>query len=339
MGLLKFALRGNYKRYYNDLKELSKKNHKSAFLMFVDTAISCVIFKSGLQDYLNYKFYDKSFKERSTYATIGYQHKFYLLAANYEYAPFFSNKVNFNHNFKKFVKRECRSYQDGLEEITKFIKEHKEIVRKPISGLGGANVEKIETKNIKNIKEFYENLNKDNCLIEELIIQNKEWEVLNPGSINTVRVVTKCVDGKSDILFAAVRIGSGNSLVDNFHSGGVGVNVNIEKGILEGKAIDKKNRESDYTPTTKVKVDGFVIPYWKEIIKMTKEAAKVNDDVNVVGWDVAITENGPLIIEGNRGPGMDLIQVLLNRGVKPDLEAVKKEILSSKKYQEKRKKR
>ena len=190
MGLLKFALRGNYKRYYNDLKELSKKNHKSAFLMFVDTAISCAIFKSGLQDYLNYKFYDKSFKERSTYATIGYQHKFYLLAANYEYSPFFSNKVNFNHNFKKFAKRECRSYQDGLEEITKFIKEHKEIVRKPISGLGGANVEKIETKNIKNIKEFYENLNKDNCLIEELIIQNKEWEVLNPGSINTVRVVT-----------------------------------------------------------------------------------------------------------------------------------------------------
>ncbi len=43
---------------------------------------------------------------------------------------------------------------------------------------------------------------------------------------------------------------------------------------------------------------------------MTKEAAKVNYDVNVVGWDVAITENGPLIIDGNWGPGMDLIQVL-----------------------------
>lgn len=336
MGLLKFALKGNYKRYYQDLKELSKKNHKSAILMFIDTAISCVFFKSGLQDYLNYKFYDKNFKERSTYATIGYQHKLYLLAANYKYAPFFSNKVNFNHNFKKYVKRECRSYEDGLEEITKFIKEHKYIIRKPISGLGGASVEKIETKNIKDIKEFYENLNKDNCLIEELIIQNKEWSKLNPGSINTIRVVTKCVDGKSDILFAAARIGSGDSVVDNFHSGGVGVSVNIQKGILEGKAIDKKNRESDYTPTTKIKVDGYPIPYFKEIVKMTKEAAKVNDDVNIVGWDVAITDNGPLIIEGNRGPGMDLIQVLLNRGVKPDLEEVRKEILSSKKYQMKK---
>ena len=44
--------------------------------MFVDTAIACAIFKSGLQDYLNYKFYDKSFKERSKYATIGYQNKY-----------------------------------------------------------------------------------------------------------------------------------------------------------------------------------------------------------------------------------------------------------------------
>ena len=55
MGLLKFAMKGNYKNYYESLKELSKKNHKSAFIMFVDTDLSCVICKSGLQDYLNYK--------------------------------------------------------------------------------------------------------------------------------------------------------------------------------------------------------------------------------------------------------------------------------------------
>jgi hypothetical protein len=89
MGLLKFALKGNYKRYYNSLKDLSKKNGKNATIMFIDTAVSCFIYKSGLQDYLNYKFYDKNIKERKQYATIGYQAKFYKLAASNDYADFF----------------------------------------------------------------------------------------------------------------------------------------------------------------------------------------------------------------------------------------------------------
>ena len=331
MGLLKFALKGNYKRYYNDLKVLSKTNGKSPILMFIDTGLSCLVCKSGLQDYVNYKFYDKSWKERKEYATIGYQHEFYRLAANWEYAPFFSNKVNFHKNFKKFTKRKCVSYDDGLPKVKKFIDSHDSVVRKPITGLGGANVEKIDTKDIKDINEFYENLKKDNCLIEELVIQNKEWSKLSPNSINTVRVVTKCIKGKAEVIFAVVRIGSGKSIVDNFHQGGCGVKVNIEKGVLEGPTIDKKNNESEYTSATHVKVDGFKIPYWKEIVEMTCQAAKVNDKVNIVGWDVAITDNGPLLIEGNRGPGMDIIQVLYKRGVKPDLEKIKQEILESEK--------
>jgi len=331
MGLFKFALRGSYKNYYEQLKELSKQNHKNSFLMFIDTGLACIFCKSGLQDYLNYKFYEKSWEERKTYATIGYQHEFYKIAAHWDYAPFFSNKVNFHKNFKKFVKRECVSYDDGLDKVTEFIKNHKEIVRKPINGLGGASVEKIETKSIKNIEEFYNKLKEDNCFLEELVIQNKEWSKLNPKSLNTIRVVTYCLNGKAKLLFAVARIGSGKSIVDNFHQGGVGVKVNIDKGCLEGNTIDKANNESPTTSVTNIKVDGFKIPYWKEIIKMTQEAAKVNDNVNIVGWDVGITDNGPVIIEGNRGPGMDIIQVLYKRGVKPDLEQIKSEILESKK--------
>ena len=49
---------------------------------------------------------------------------------------------------------------------------------------------------------------------------------------------------------------------------------------------------------------------------MVLEAALVNDKVNLIGWDVAISKNGPVIIEGNRGPGFDLVQVLLKHGAK-----------------------
>ena len=103
MGLLKFALVGNYKDYYKKLKELSKTNGKSPRLMFIDTAICTVLLGSGLQDYLNYKFYEKSFKERKTYVTIGYMVKAYKTLAGVEYADFISNKVNFHKNYSKFT--------------------------------------------------------------------------------------------------------------------------------------------------------------------------------------------------------------------------------------------
>ena len=47
---------------------------------------------------------------------------------------------------------------------------------------------------------------------------------------------------------------------------------------------------------------------------MVKEASLESDKILLVGWDVAITDEGPLIIEGNRRPGFDIVQVASRRG-------------------------
>ena len=135
MGILRFAISGNYKRFYNNLKEISKENKKPAFIMFIDAAICTVILKSGFQDYLNYKFYEKKYKERKTYVTIGSMAKAYETLANIKYAQFFSNKVNFHKNFSKYTKRDYLSPDDTFENFEKFINKHKEFVMKPQVGL------------------------------------------------------------------------------------------------------------------------------------------------------------------------------------------------------------
>lgn len=208
MSIVKFALSGNYKRFYNELKEISKTNNKPAFIMMIDTAISTVLLGSGLQDYLNYKFYEKTFKERKTYVTIGNMEKAYRVLANIEYADFFSNKVNFHKNFALYTKRDFVSPDDEFNKFEKFLQMHEAFVRKPIRGLGGESVEKIQTKEIENKLEFFENLKKDNKFIEELVVQDETWGKLSPNSINTLRVMTTAVNGKSKIIFAAARIGS-----------------------------------------------------------------------------------------------------------------------------------
>lgn len=325
MGILRFAMVGNYKGFYEKLGEISKKNGKSPKLMFIDTAICTALLGSGLQDYLNYKFYEKSWKERRTYLTIGKMNKEYKTLAAYEYADFISNKVNFHKNYSQFAKRDYICADDSFEKFEEFINKHDSFVLKPLNGLGGTNVTKINSKDIKSKHEFYDDLKNKNQFIEELVIQNDEWGKLSPNSTNTLRIMTTVVNNNVKIIFAGARIGSGKTIADNFHQGGQGVLVDLEKGTLAGNGIDK-NLNENIKSSTNIKFDGFRIPYWEEIKKMVKEAALVNPNIHIVGWDVAISKDGPLIIEGNRGPGFDLVQVLLKKGAKYMIDDLKKEI-------------
>lgn len=315
MSILSFALRGNYAGFYNELKEISKLTGKSALVMFADTALSTLVFGSGLQDYLNYEFYEKSYKERSSYVTIGNMAKAYKKLAPIKYADFISNKVNFNKNYAQFTKRDFLSCDNSFDEFEQFLAKHPTFVKKPLQGCGGAEVTKMTSSEISDKKDFYEHLKAKEFFLEELIIQHEAWATLSPNSTNTLRVMTEAFDNSAKIIFAAARIGSGKSITDNFHQGGMGVLVDLETGELTGNGVDKKLNESE-TSVSGIKFDGFVIPYWDEIKQMVIQAALVNDNIHIVGWDVAITPNGPLLIEGNRGPGFDLVQMLLKKGTK-----------------------
>ena len=149
---------------------------------------------------------------------------------------------------------------------------------------------------------------------------------LFPTSVNTLRIVTAYKNKKCTVLFRAIRIGNGNNVVDNFNHGGMYSVVN-EKGIIYKPAIDKKGNIFVEHPVTNTKIEGFQIPYFKEAIKMVKDASKVVPQVGLVGWDIAITNKGPVMIEGNQLPGYDIYQskIHLNddgTGVKPLFDSV-----------------
>lgn len=67
-------------------------------------------------------------------------------------------------------------------------------------------------------------------------------------------------------------------------------------------------------PVTKTQIVGFKIPYWEEIIKMVTEAAWIVPQVRTVGWDIAVTKSGPLIIEGNDNWNKNVFQIPYDEG-------------------------
>ena len=187
---------------------------------------------------------------------------------------------------------------------------------KPINGLGGADVKKVLSSSIKDIDEYYEYLKNNNMFLEEVIKQHKKMNMLCETSVNTIRIMTFVNNNKSEILYAALRVGNGKYEVDNFHKGGMGVSINTRYGKLKGDAIDKDLNHFKKHPVTKTIFNNFEIPYWNETKKLVLNAALVNQNIKVVGWDVAITNKGPVLVEGNRRPGFDLVQVLSKKGRK-----------------------
>lgn len=329
MGMIQYALEGNYGRFYNDLKNLSKVTGKPAWLMFLDTALCTLTLGSGLQDYLNYEFYNKSFKERATYVTIGFMDRITPEIANIKYSPFISNKANFHKNYGKYSRRDFFDPEGSFEDFEKFLARNEVFVLKPQIGACGHGVQKVVTAEIEDRKAFFEKAREQQAHMEQLIIQHPDWAAMAPGSVNTLRVITGAADGQSWLIYAGARFGSGKSFADNFHQGGCGVLVDMETGKLSGKAINKLRQELDCSATG-IPFDGCPVPYWEEIKAMVLEAALVCDDIHLVGWDVAICEDGPMIVEGNRGSGFDLIQMTMHKGTKYMLEDLLKKVRAAK---------
>lgn len=198
-------------------------------------------------------------------------------------------------------------------------------MEKPVDGIAGRDVKKVCANSIGDVQNYYNYLKDNRLFLDEYIIQHEKMSALCPKSVNTIRLMTSSVSGTPKIFFAGLRVGNGSADIDNFHGGGMGVLIDLDKGKLIGNATDKKLNHFEYHPITNTKFDGYDIPYWEEAKQMVCKAALVEPHIMVVGWDVAITENGPTLVEANRRPGFDMPQVLYNCGLKSTMKEILKE--------------
>lgn len=311
MAFYSYIFSANYSRYFDNLKKVAKKENKNFTKLVLDTGV-CV-FKYGfcLSDYLNYRLYNKNRKQRKEYVSTKTENKFYEIVSPSEYKKRYTVKPNFLQDFKKYTKRDFIVPTEGeYEKFLKFIDEHEVFMSKPYDGLGGADVKKEYTKEIKDKKEYFENAIKNRIFLEELVVQHPEMNKLCDKSVNTMRIMTFNDHGKSRIIWMGLRVGNGINAIDNFHAKGMAVNIDMNTGKLVGNAIDKDLNEYTEHPKTHIKFDGFQIPCFNEAKDMVLNASLESDKILVVGWDVAISDKGPVIIEGNRRPGFDIVQVL-----------------------------
>lgn len=161
------------------------------------------------------------------------------------------------------------------------------------------------------VDNVIEMLLSDDYLIQERICQHPELNKLCSTAVNTIRIQTIVREDGSILAFGAgLRMGREGSIVDNWSKGGVFVGIDMEKGALKDKGFLKPQygTVSFCHPDTQVVFKDFIIPYYKEAERLVIEAHKMFYRCYSVGWDIAITEKGPVIIEANSLWGLSLIQ-------------------------------
>jgi hypothetical protein len=235
---------------------------------------------------------------------------------NEKFVKLIRDKEKTNQFFAEYVKRPwCVNTKVSFEAFSEVFANTKRVIYKPMNGNRGFGVEAFDL-NEANKREVYDVLaGYPDGVVEAYVVQHPEMLRLCPSSVNTIRVVTfssntapVTADGKyMDIAYTALRIGGGGSIVDNFHSGGMVSVIDLEGGYLITDAADMECNVFTHHPATGVEIKGFQIPHYQEVLDMVTEAVTKNKLEGYLGWDIAIAEDGPLLIEVNNRPGVVLL--------------------------------
>lgn len=322
----------NYKEVFLQLRQVAKESGKSVFEIVGEYIAlrqrKCLYWN----EYYNFEFdrQDQDFKnvflggrEQGVYLELLNPFKYYILARNKFLAHLALEQAGIPtpelycyyspENGKQVEGRtgfDLQSVKDILEK-----KQIKECVIKATEGSHGESVvavNSIEYKERDALLELSDGtvtqlsvvLGHSPLLFEQRIRQSEQLSRFNPSSVNTIRFMTTLMPtGEAKVIATFIKIGRSGAFVDNAGGGGnVDAGINVKTGEIYG-AIEfngfRKTRPIDCHPDTGTQLNGVVIEYWDEICAQLCHFQQRLPFLKAIGWDVAITDDGPVVIEMN----------------------------------------
>lgn len=302
----------DYAAMLKKINSIHKKTGMSRLAIFRDMQKCAINYGAGYMDYDLFEMYNLTDAQRDTYLTRGRNNALVKKYNDMTYGKYFTDKAAFNERFGDYIHRQwILIREDNREEVLSFIRNHPVLIAKPLDGCCGRGVEKLTVADYGSAEGCLEHLLSLGVQyeIEELLVQHPAVSAVYPHAINTVRTVTVNHKGNVRIICTYFRIGNGGKHVDNFNNGGMVAPVDENTGIVRDRAIDKQKNLYAEHPMTGTPIQGFQFPDWEKAMDMVRKAATEVPQMGYIGWDVAFTESGPCLVEGNDFPGHDIYQL------------------------------
>lgn len=142
---------------------------------------------------------------------------------------------------------------------------------------------------------------KKSFIIQNKLIQHPDLSRLNPTSVNTIRVLSYRRNSEVIILYAVIRIGRKDKVVDNETAGGVKADIDLLTGRIKGPAFGSPTEKNMPKTDSGVELDNYLIPSFPEVLEFVKDLHLRLPYFRLIGWDISVDSNGkPVMIEWNR---------------------------------------
>ena len=315
MSIIRYARLINKIDTYIDDKVASGENLPQGRLgMKAAAIINYCIYGTSFSEYFAYRFYALSHSEKQTFMTRRHMFRFFDKYNPKSLRVRIGDKRETKKYYGNLMQRDQFDYKEGYEGFCEFAQLHPIIFVKRAISWGGEGAYKADISTEEKRLAEWKKLD-ENCVIEECVENCREIRALYAGALNTIKVVTLWINDKPEIQSALFRMGN-NTVVDNAHSGGLYALVDIETGCVITKALDNHFREYVMHPVTSEQIVGFRIPQWEDVKQVALSAASVTPGMKYSSWDIAVTDKGPIVIEGNWDAEFYAEQTLMQRGLR-----------------------
>ncbi len=315
--------RGNaakaFRRYYGEDSGLDKEK------IIIDMLGEAKRYGFGFDEYHMYHFEKMPLEERRTYVSDKERINYCERMNSYRNMILFDDKGLTYSFFRRYYHRDLVEVfsKREYELFAAFLKKHPKFIVKPFDGACGVGVRILDASGSAP-ETIFRALRKrygKGFVVEELIIQHPEMARLHPQSVNTLRIPTIHYGEDVEIIHPFIRIGRGESVVDNGWSGGICCGIDPETGTVFS-ASDENGEDYTVHPDTGVNLIGYQVPRWEEATALAKELAGVLPDNHYTGWDLALTKDGWVMQEANDRGGFLGFQITSKKGFRPEIEEI-----------------
>lgn len=305
----------NYRKRLNDYYNIIRAKCDISKMRFLVDAFYCHFrYNCCVNDYVKHQFYRLNKIGRKGFITAYPAIEFAQKNNDRDSAEIATDKEKALNTLSAYITRDwCGpKYHNSKEECEQFTKKHSKCIVKPLRLSYGEGIRVADTSEFDVEGGLYNAINKNgDFLVEELIVQCEELSRIHPSSVNTLRITY--FDER--IVAVSLRMGVGGNSVDNIGSGGLFADVDIESGIVCSAAFDDNMNSYLVHPDTGVIIPGIRIPFWKECVAYSKKVRDVLPGLRLTGLDIAVTDNGPVLVEINSQPDLYMHQNPHNTGI------------------------